>query len=44
MLLQGDTDLRVIVGRGNHSVNGIPVLKISVLKAMRRYYHILHCL
>ena len=37
MLLQGAKDLRVIVGRGNHSPNKIPVLKMSVLKAMRRY-------
>ena len=37
MLLQSATNLRVIVGRGNHSVNKIPVLKMAVLKAMRRY-------
>ena len=37
MLLQSATDLRVIVGRGNHSVNKIPVLKMAVLKAMPRY-------
>ena len=37
MLLQNATDLRVIVGRGNHSVNKIPVLKMAVLKAMPRY-------
>lgn len=37
MLLQNATDLRVIVGRGNHSVNKIPVLKLAVLKAMPRY-------
>jgi len=37
MLLQSATNLRVIVGRGNHSVNKIPVLKMAVLKAMRRH-------
>jgi hypothetical protein len=37
MLLLSATDLRVIVGRGNHSVNKIPVLKMAVLKAMRKY-------
>ena len=37
MLLQNATVLRVIVGRGKHSVNKIPVLKMAVLKAMPRY-------
>jgi DNA-nicking Smr family endonuclease len=40
MLLHGDKDLRVIVGKGKHSVNKIPVLKMAVLKAMRRYIYL----
>lgn len=37
MLLQDAAKLRVIVGKGNHSANKVPVLKKAVIKEMERY-------
>jgi Smr domain len=35
-LVAGDTHLRVICGRGNHSERGIPVLKLALINAMEQ--------
>jgi len=37
MLLQDATKLRVIVGKGNHSVNKVPVLRKAVIQEMQKY-------
>jgi DNA-nicking Smr family endonuclease len=37
MLLEDATKLRVIVGKGNHSVNKVPVLRMAVIKEMQKY-------
>jgi len=37
MLLQDATKLRVIVGKGKHSVNKVPVLKRAVMEEMEKY-------
>ncbi len=34
--LTGGKKLEVITGRGRHSKNGIPVLKVSVMQALHR--------
>jgi DNA-nicking Smr family endonuclease len=34
----GASRLRVITGRGNHSVDNIPVLKTRILEAMAEYH------
>jgi DNA-nicking Smr family endonuclease len=36
-LLAGAPRLRVITGRGNHSVDGIPVLKARIIETMAEY-------
>ena len=36
MLLQNASTLRVIVGKGNHSANNVPVLKQAILETMAR--------
>ena len=30
-------ELRIITGRGNHSKNGIPTLKLAIIGAMQEY-------
>jgi Smr domain len=35
-LVSGDTHLRVICGRGNHSERGIPVLRLALINAMEQ--------
>lgn len=43
MLLQNASTLRVIVGKGNHSVNNIPVLRQTIVQAMEQYVMSLFC-
>ena len=44
MLLAGASTLRVIVGKGNHSANNVPVLKQTILEHMARYVAPPYCL
>lgn len=37
VLVEGGTTLRVITGRGNHSVGRIPVLKLALMRIMEGY-------